>query len=142
MPVRLRRASLIAGLALLALAVATFVADRLAPPPLQRFESVSTLVVDRDGRVLRAYTTPEGSWRLPADLAAIDPKLIRFLLSYEDIRCCIEDLHAKMIFYGSHSYEFKHRMGFENDPRSHLVFYPAARLERVITRPLLRFMNG
>ena len=86
MPVRLQRASLIAGLALLALAVATFVADRLAPPPLQRFESVSTLVVDRDGRVLRAYTTPEGSWRLPADLAAIDPKLIRFLLSYEDRR--------------------------------------------------------
>jgi len=36
------------------------------PPPLDRLASVSTLVVDRDSRVLRAYTTPEGTWRLPA----------------------------------------------------------------------------
>ncbi len=69
-------------------------------------------------------------------------KYAYFLLSYEDIRCCIEDLRAKIIFYGSHSYEFKHRMGFENDLRNNLVFYPAARLERTITRPLLHFMNG
>lgn len=65
-----------------------------------------------------------------------------FLLCYEDLRYCIEDLRAKTIFYGSHNYEFKRRMGFENDLRNHLVFYPAARLERVMTRPLMRFMNG
>lgn len=69
-------------------------------------------------------------------------KYAYFLLSYEDIRCCIEEFHAKIIFYGSHCYEFKHRMGFENDLRNNLVFYPAARLERTITRPLLHFMNG
>jgi penicillin-binding protein 1C len=62
------------------------VADRVLPPPLERLESVSTLVLDRDQRVLRAYTTAEGAWRLPADLAQIDPKFVRFLLAYEDQR--------------------------------------------------------
>jgi penicillin-binding protein 1C len=83
---RLRRAALVTGLTLLALVGAAFCADRLMPPPLDRLSSVSTLVVDRDGRVLRAYTTPEGSWRLPVRVADVDPKLIRFLLSYEDGR--------------------------------------------------------
>ena len=83
---RLRRAALVTGLTLLALVGAAFCADRLMPPPLQRLSSVSTLVVDRDGRVLRAYTTPEGSWRLPVQVSEVDPKLIRFLLSYEDGR--------------------------------------------------------
>lgn len=83
---RLRRASLVAGLGLLAAIGAVGLADRWLPPPLQRLASVSTLMVDREGRVLRAYTTPEGTWRLPAKLSAIDPKLIRFLLGYEDQR--------------------------------------------------------
>lgn len=86
MRTRLRRAAFWSGLGLLALVGAAFCADRLAPPPLDRLASVSTLVVDRDGRVLRAYTTPEGSWRLPVQLETLDPKLIRFLLSYEDQR--------------------------------------------------------
>jgi penicillin-binding protein 1C len=83
---KLQRASLVSGIALLMLGAAAFCADRLAPPPLERLASVSTLVTDKDGRVLRAYTTPEGSWRLPVELGAVDPKLIRFLLSYEDQR--------------------------------------------------------
>ena len=62
------------------------VADRVLPPPLERLESVSTLVLDRDARVLRAYTTADGAWRLPADLAQIDPTFVRFLLAYEDQR--------------------------------------------------------
>ncbi|HEY1384318.1 MAG TPA: penicillin-binding protein 1C [Dongiaceae bacterium] len=74
------------GLACIALAGGALVADRMLPPPLERLNSVSTLVLDRDGRVLRAYTTPDGAWRLPADLAQIDPKLLRFLLAYEDQR--------------------------------------------------------
>ena len=83
---RLRRAALVTGLTLLALVAVAFCADRLMPPPLERLSSVSTLVVDRDGRVLRAYTTPDGTWRLPAQAAEVDPKLIHFLLSYEDGR--------------------------------------------------------
>jgi penicillin-binding protein 1C len=58
----------------------------MMPPPLERLQSVSTLVLDRDQRVLRAYTTAEGAWRLPADVAQIDPKFLRFLLAYEDQR--------------------------------------------------------
>ncbi len=60
------------------MAGAAFVADRMLPPPLERLQSVSTLVLDRDQRVLRAYTTAEGAWRLPADVAQIDPKFIAF----------------------------------------------------------------
>jgi len=83
---RLRSAAILFGLALAAMAGAALVADRMMPPPLERLISVSTLVLDRDGRVLRAYTTAEGAWRLPVELARIDPKFLRFLLAYEDQR--------------------------------------------------------
>jgi penicillin-binding protein 1C len=86
MKLRLRSAVIVLGLALAGLAGAAFVADRMLPPPLERLASVSTLVLDRDARVLRAYTTAEGAWRLPADLAQIDPKFLRFMLAYEDQR--------------------------------------------------------
>ena len=68
------------------LAGGALVADRMLPSPLERLSSVSTLVLDRDQRVLRAYTTADGAWRLPVDLAQIDPKFMRFLLAYEDQR--------------------------------------------------------
>jgi penicillin-binding protein 1C len=83
---RLRSAAIALGLALAGLAGAALVADRALPPPLERLQSLSTLVLDRDARVLRAYTTAEGAWRLPADLAQTDPKFVRFLLAYEDQR--------------------------------------------------------
>jgi len=86
MRLRLRSAAIVLSLALGATAGAAVVADRMLPPPLERLESVSTLVLDRDERVLRAYTTAEGAWRLAADLAQIDPKFLRFLLAYEDQR--------------------------------------------------------
>src|SRR5688572_22360391 len=86
MRLRLRSAAIFFGLAISALAGAAFVTDRALPPPLERLASVSTLVLDREGRVLRAYTTQEGAWRLPADLGQIDPKFLHFLLAYEDQR--------------------------------------------------------
>ena len=46
----------------------------------------STLVVDRDGRLLRPYTTPEGRWRLPATRADVDPRFLAMLFAYEDRR--------------------------------------------------------
>ena len=33
--------------------------------------------VDRDGRLLRAYATSEGRWRLPATVADVDPRFLR-----------------------------------------------------------------
>jgi penicillin-binding protein 1C len=58
----------------------------LGPPPLGEGLAFSTLVVDRDGRLLRPYTTPEGRWRLPATRDSVDPRFLELLLAYEDKR--------------------------------------------------------
>ena len=56
------------------------------PPPC------STKVVDRNGKLLRLFTTKDGYWRLPAHLeskngkTAVDPEFIRLLLACEDKR--------------------------------------------------------
>jgi len=44
----------------------------------------SVIVVDQTGNLLRAYTTEEGRWRLPAAQGDIDPRFITMLLAYED----------------------------------------------------------
>jgi penicillin-binding protein 1C len=46
----------------------------------------STIVVDRDGRLLRAFTLSDGRWRLPLDLGEVDPRYVAILLAYEDAR--------------------------------------------------------
>jgi penicillin-binding protein 1C len=43
-------------------------------------------VLDREGRLLRAYTTPEGRWRLPATSEDVDPRFLDLLFAYEDKR--------------------------------------------------------
>ncbi|QBY02815.1 penicillin-binding protein 1C [Rhodophyticola sp. CCM32] len=43
-------------------------------------------VVDREGRLLRAYTVEDGRWRLPVRLAEVDPGFIDMLVTYEDRR--------------------------------------------------------
>jgi penicillin-binding protein 1C len=58
----------------------------LGPPPLGKELAFSTVVVDRQGRLLRAYATPEGRWRLPARVEDVDPRFINLLLAYEDKR--------------------------------------------------------
>lgn len=59
--------------------------DRAFPPPLDR-PMLSVQVVDRNGELLRAFATPAGYWRLPADLDAIDQRFLRMLVVYEDRR--------------------------------------------------------
>ena len=39
---------------------------RLGPAPLGENLNFSPLVVDRDGKLLRPFTTQDGYWRLPA----------------------------------------------------------------------------
>jgi penicillin-binding protein 1C len=58
----------------------------LGPPPLGMEIVFSTRVVDRDGRLLRAYATGEGRWRLPARIADVDPRFFDLLFAYEDKR--------------------------------------------------------
>jgi penicillin-binding protein 1C len=58
----------------------------LGPPPLGNGLEFSAAVVDRDGRLLRAYATNEGRWRLPATVADVDPRFFAVLFAYEDKR--------------------------------------------------------
>jgi penicillin-binding protein 1C len=59
----------------------------LGPLPLAPANEVSTTVVDRNGKLLRAYAMADGRWRLPVDAkTAIDPGYLKLLLAYEDRR--------------------------------------------------------
>jgi penicillin-binding protein 1C len=87
-PWRWLRASLVtASIAIVVVgsAAAAWIAS-FGPPPLGQGLTFSTLVVDRDGEVLRAYLTPEGRWRLPATRESVDPRFLALLLAYEDKR--------------------------------------------------------
>jgi penicillin-binding protein 1C len=59
----------------------------LGPLPLTQARQVSTTVVDRNGKLLRAYAMADGRWRLPVDAKTnVDPGYLRLLLAYEDRR--------------------------------------------------------
>jgi penicillin-binding protein 1C len=59
----------------------------LGPLPLAQAQQVSTTVVDRNGKLLRAYAMSDGRWRLPVDArTAVDPGYVKLLLAYEDRR--------------------------------------------------------
>jgi penicillin-binding protein 1C len=58
----------------------------LGPAPRGTDLAFSTQVLDRSGRLLRAYTTLDGRWRLPAEVADVDPRFVDMLLAYEDRR--------------------------------------------------------
>jgi penicillin-binding protein 1C len=61
-------------------------ADRAFPPPLERAATVSAEVHDADGKLLRAFATPEGRWRLNTTSAEVDPRFVKMLVAYEDRR--------------------------------------------------------
>jgi penicillin-binding protein 1C len=58
----------------------------LGPPPLGKDLETSHVVLDREGKLLRAYATSEGRWRLPATEKDVDPRFLRILFAYEDKR--------------------------------------------------------
>ncbi|HVV93454.1 MAG TPA: penicillin-binding protein 1C [Hyphomicrobiales bacterium] len=60
--------------------------DSRKPPSLDAAAATSVMVVDRDGRLLRPFATPDGRWRLPVAAAEVDPRFIAFLKAYEDRR--------------------------------------------------------
>jgi penicillin-binding protein 1C len=67
-------------------AFAAWVAS-LGPLPLAQAQQVSTSVVDRNGKLLRAYAMADGRWRLPVDArTGVDPGYLKLLLAYEDRR--------------------------------------------------------
>ncbi|HYA75213.1 MAG TPA: transglycosylase domain-containing protein, partial [Roseiarcus sp.] len=60
--------------------------ESLGPLDLAAARVGSTIVVDRDGRLLRAFTLPDGRWRLPTTSGEVDPRYLAMLLAYEDGR--------------------------------------------------------
>src|SRR5712671_1658196 len=68
------------------IAVGTWI-NSLGPLPLEQARQVSATIVDRNGKLLRAYAMADGRWRLPVDAkTAVDPGYLKLLLAYEDRR--------------------------------------------------------
>jgi penicillin-binding protein 1C len=77
----------IAGGVTVAVGIAgTVLAYSLGPAPLGRNLEYSHAVLDREGRLLRAYATNEGRWRLPVSERDVDPRFLKLLFTYEDKR--------------------------------------------------------
>jgi len=88
---RLRRiwivAAPFAALGIIATGVLVAYLVALGPLPLAQASDVSTTVVDRHGKLLRAYAMADGRWRLPVDARTdVDPGYLTLLLGYEDRR--------------------------------------------------------
>jgi penicillin-binding protein 1C len=85
---RLRRTGLAAlAISLTFAAMAAALVILLGPLPLREANDVSATIVDRHGKLLRAYAMPDGRWRLPVHAASdIDPTYLKLLLAYEDRR--------------------------------------------------------
>ena len=56
------------------------------PPPLAKLQHASVVVLDWQGRWLRALPAEQGRWRLQADLDHVDPVFVRRLVALEDVR--------------------------------------------------------
>ena len=44
------------------------------------------MVLDRSGRLLRAFTTQDGRWRLPVEAKDVDQRYLDMLIAFEDHR--------------------------------------------------------
>jgi penicillin-binding protein 1C len=58
----------------------------MGAPDLATAKEVSRSVLDRDDRLLRAFTTADGRWRLPVEVKDVEPRYVAMLLAYEDKR--------------------------------------------------------
>ncbi|MBO4224624.1 penicillin-binding protein 1C [Bradyrhizobium neotropicale] len=83
----LRIAAFAAAVLVLFAGAFTVWAISLGPLPLAGARKVSTTIVDRNGKLLRAYAMADGRWRLPVDAkTSVDPTYLKLLLGYEDRR--------------------------------------------------------
>lgn len=87
---RWRRIALGGGFAVVVLlagaAGALLELDRRNPPTIEPAGRSSVMVVDRNGTLLRPFTTSAGRWRLPVTSDDVDPRYLELLLAYEDKR--------------------------------------------------------
>lgn len=68
----------------------------IGPLSLTDAGQLSAVVVDRDDRLLRPFTTPNGRWRLPLDPKDVDQRYLGILFAFEDRR-----------FYRHHGVDWK-----------------------------------
>ncbi len=78
--VALAVATVLLGVAFVGLAI------QFGRPPIERAEAVSVTVLDAEDRLLRAFTTSDGRWRLPIEPAEVDQRYLAMLIAYEDKR--------------------------------------------------------
>ncbi len=76
----------VAGLGLGVPAASIHYRQSIGPLDLTEAQRGSTVVVDRDGKLLRAFTTQDGRWRLPVSVKDVDPRFVAMLLAFEDRR--------------------------------------------------------
>jgi penicillin-binding protein 1C len=53
--------------------------------------ATSTVVLDRNEKLLRPFTIADGRWRLPVEKSQVDPRFIDMLVAYEDKRFAEHD---------------------------------------------------
>ncbi|HEY0233914.1 MAG TPA: penicillin-binding protein 1C, partial [Afipia sp.] len=59
----------------------------LSPLPFDQARKISTTIVDRHGKLLRAYAMADGRWRIPVHASTdVDPGYLNLLLGFEDKR--------------------------------------------------------
>lgn len=76
-----------AAVPLVAAGVTLLVATKnLGPLPLKAANEMSVTVLDRKDKLLRAFTTKEGRWRLPIEVGDVDPRYLDILMAFEDKR--------------------------------------------------------
>ena len=84
--IKLAATASVAASLILAIAIGAWVIS-LGPLPLEQARQVSTSVIDRNGKLLRAFAMADGRWRLPVDAkTGVDPGYLKLLLAFEDRR--------------------------------------------------------
>jgi penicillin-binding protein 1C len=81
-----RAAAAIVFLIVLAAGAIGLAVLQAGPVDLTRAKDVSVTVLDRNDRLLRAYTAKDGRWRLAVEVKAVDQRYIAMLIAYEDKR--------------------------------------------------------
>lgn len=66
-------------------ALALYVAS-LPPLDLAALSERSTVVLDRNGKLLRPFVMADGRWRMPVTHGEVDPRYLAMLIDYEDRR--------------------------------------------------------
>lgn len=76
------------GVAVICLAAIKVGVDYESLPEIPKASdlSLSSVVLDRNDRLLRAFTSDDEKWRLPVALGEVDPLYVKMLVAYEDKR--------------------------------------------------------